>query len=450
MLKKIFTFILFVFSNLSYAMGIQELYSLALLNDPEFQIALKEKDASDANLGIARSYLLPNINYTFNRFSNNFDQSLVDDPSGTNTTNNLSYFSTNNQISINQTLFNKSQFANFQKGIAQVALGNETYRTKSFNLADRLSDAFFDVLLSQDQINFSNSQIRALTEQLKMNKGLFKYDQGTKTDILETESRLELAKTTYLHAQNTLLVNYRKLASIVGLSIEDLKREISPIQNNFDFFQVTNLSTKYFEENAEESNPDIQVAKKGIEISHQELNSKKGAFYPSLSLQGSFGTNQSQYVTQFNQQYRGTSIGVVLNVPIFTGGYNYFNMKQASANLEAATANYNFAREKKSIEIVNQLTTLESLKSQIISLSKAQKSTEFLIEATKKSFVAGYKTNIDILNAEQTLFQTQKDLAQSKYDYLKTYLKLQLAAGLFNQDVMADIDNRLLKNTRAN
>ena len=83
---------------------------------------------------------------------------------------------------------------------------------------------------------------------------------------------------------------------------------------------------------------------------------------------------------------------------------------------------------------------------QIQSLLKAEESIEFLKESSKKSFLAGYKTNLDILNAEQLLQQNKKDIAQAKYEYLLAFLRLKIAEGTLNQTDLADIEKNLQSN----
>ena len=436
-------FCLMILSNSAFSLSFQELYSAALLNDPEFQVALKEKESSDSYEGIGKSFFYPNISYTYNRFINNFDQFLVNDPAETNITNNLNYFSGISQISLNQTLFNKAQFANYKKSIAQVAFGKENYRSKSFQLANRLVAKYFDVLLNLDQINFYNSQINALKEQLNINEKLLQLEQGSKTDLLETQAKLQLAQTSLLSTQNMLRQCYRELSSITGAEVGFLEKNIILLKREFEFIRPLKEQENELDALAEVYNPDLSSAKKATEVAFEEVRSKQGAFFPTVSLQANYGTTQSQYVTQYNQQYRGGSIGVVVNVPIFTGGYDFYSSKQAKANYEVSVADYKSKKEKVSIEIMKQKNLLESLRSEISSLKKANDSIEFLIHSTKKSFLAGYRTNVDILNAEQLLFQNKKDLAQSKYNYLLAFLRLKITTGLFNEEDLSLLDQYL-------
>jgi protease secretion system outer membrane protein len=417
-----------------------------LVNDPELRVALKEKESADAYQGINRSFLLPNISYNYSRYKNNYDQSLVNDPQGNNSITNLEYFSSVNQLTVSQTIFNFSQFANYKKGIAQAALGIENYRSRSYQLADRLMTTYFDTLFIHDQIEAIQAQIKAYSEQLKINKKLYDLGQGTKTDILETQSRLEIAESSLFGYQSNLEQNYRKISSITGIKEGDLRSQLNRLNKKFVYLESGNFKSSDLIASALNYNPDIAAAKKNQEVYLQELRNKQGAFMPSLIIQGNLGTTQSQYVTQFNQQYTGSSIGLVLNVPIFTGGYNYYNIKQSQSNLEIAQAQFDLKKEKIAQEILKGVSLLASLKNQIQSLLKAEESIEFLKESSKKSFLAGYKTNLDILNAEQLLQQNKKDIAQAKYEYLLAFLRLKIAEGTLNQTDFADIEKNLQSN----
>ena len=122
---------LLVISPLTHAINVYELYSSALINDPEFQVAVAEKNAALQNEGINRSFLLPNLSYGYNKSYN--QQNLTILQSGQSGSTPYNYDSVINQLTLNQTIFNYAQYANYRKGIAQAAFGTETYKSKAQN-----------------------------------------------------------------------------------------------------------------------------------------------------------------------------------------------------------------------------------------------------------------------------------------------------------------------------
>lgn len=425
--KSLFVLVgLLTISPQSYSINISELYSSALINDPEFQVAIKEKDAALQNKGINRSFLLPNLSYGYYTAYN--QQNLTVLQSGQSGSTPYYYSSVVDQLILNQTIFNYAQYANYRKGIAQAAFGLESYKSKAQSLGIRLLTAYFDVLYAQDQIKFLESQIKALTNLSKINKKALELGQAAKTDFLETDSRLEIAKSQLLEAHGNHEINLRTLQSITGFSVTDLKENLDPLAKDFRFFPV-DLNLKDAEQMAIEINPEILAAKQAMEAAKQDFNAKRGAYYPTLSLQATYGQNISQYISQYNQQYTGGYIGVQLTVPIFAGGFNLYSTRQAQSNFEMAEADLNLKIEKLKIDLQKQRTSLNTLRSQIQALTKAKASTEILVDANRKNILYGMKGNIDLLNSEQQLVQVSRDLAKAKYDYMVAYGKFRVALG---------------------
>ena len=80
---------------------------------------------------------------------------------------------------------------------------------------------------------------------------------------------------------------------------------------------------------------------------------------------------------------------------------------------------------------------------QVQALQQALKSVESLLEASKLGQEVGLRTNLDVLNAQQQLYSTQRDLYQAEYNYLIRQLRLKAAAGMLTADDLAKINQAL-------
>ena len=287
-------------------------------------------------------------------------------------------------------------------------------------------------------------QIKTLSKQFEFNQKALQVGQSPITDLLETESRLEIAQSQLIEAKSNLTINLRALQSITGFKAEELKDHIDPLKKDFSFLMVEEESLEEIERVATANNPDILAAKQGVEAAKQDVNVKQGGHYPTVTLQGSYGKTISQYITQYNQQYTGGAIGAQLTVPLFVGGYNVYATRQAQSNFEMAQADLQMKTEKLKLELLKQFNGLKSLKAQVKALTIAQKSTLALVDANKKSVFNGIKTNIDLLIAEQQLLQVSRDLQKAKYDYLLAYAKLKIGIGSFQVSDLEKIASNLM------
>jgi protease secretion system outer membrane protein len=122
-------------------------------------------------------------------------------------------------------------------------------------------------------------------------------------------------------------------------------------------------------------------------------------------------------------------------MPLFSGGEVNARTNQAYANYQKAQADYEVTRDKLITELRRQYDLVVSGRQKIQALTAAQESATQLVNAMRKSVLAGDKINVDVLLAEKSLFNTRRDLAQTKYSYLIGYLKLcQLGGSLETDD----------------
>lgn len=128
------------------------------------------------------------------------------------------------------------------------------------------------------------------------------------------------------------------------------------------------------------------------------------------------------------------SIGVQLVIPIYSGGYANAVSKQAVAQKEKALADLENVRNRVMNELRKQYNGLKSSVAKIEALQNSVRSATLLVEATKQSVKGGVRINLDLLGAQQQLVSAKRDLAQARYSYLSSFVKLKVTAGTANLD----------------
>ncbi|EPM98691.1 ABC transporter permease, partial [Pseudomonas syringae pv. actinidiae ICMP 18804] len=185
------TAILLGTAPLSHAMGPFQVYELALRNDPTYLGALKERDAGLENRIIGRAGLLPRVSYNYNKGRNDSKATLKGGRE--DTTDHRHYNSFGSSLTIQQPLIDYEAYANYRKGLAQALFADETFRSKSQELLVRVLTLYTQALFAQDQISIARAKQQAFERQFAQNRQMFQQGEGTRTDILEAESRNELA-----------------------------------------------------------------------------------------------------------------------------------------------------------------------------------------------------------------------------------------------------------------
>lgn len=421
-------------SNSAQALNLFEAYELALRNDPVYRSASKDYEAGMENNPIGRSAVLPKLTASYNQNANRATQWGAQYTGGPNIAYNWNYPSNYSYVQVVQPIFSLDAFARWRQGIAQADLSQSKFIFNTQDLLLRVLQAYTDVLFSLDQLQFQTAERDAFYEQYKAAKSLNKNGEASVTDMLEAEAAYQVADAKLVDAKDAVENAKRKLDSMLGEPIESASK-LSKLSGNFQFINLPTTRFEDWKDKALASNAELKAATSNVEIAKQEYRKNHGAHYPVVNLIGAFSTQTSNTVTSINQTFNQTYVGVQLNMPLYSGGEVNARTNQAYSNYEKAQADFEVTRDKLITELRKQYDLVVSGKQKVQALSSAQESATQLVKAMRKSVSAGDKINVDVLLAEKGLFNTRRDLAQTKYNYLIAYLRLcQLGGSLDGDD----------------
>ena len=415
------------------ALNLMESYELALRNDPTFRSANKEYEAGMENDPIGRSAILPKVNASYNQNTNRATQWGAQYTGGPNVSYNWSYPSNYSYLQLTQPIFSLDAFARWRQGIAQADLAQSKFIFNTQDLLIRVLQGYTDVLFALDQLQFQTAERDAFLEQYKVAKSLNKGGEATLTDMLESEAAYQVAEAKVIDAKDTVENAKRKFDGIIGEPLESATK-LNKLSGNFQYLHLTTMRFEDWKDKALASNAELKAAANNMEIAKQEYRKNHGGHYPVVNLIGALSSQTSNTVTSINQTFNQTYVGVQVNLPIYSGGEINARTNQSYANYEKAQADYDVTRDKIITELRRQYDLVVSGRQKVQALSAAQESATQLVKAMRKSVLAGEKINVDILLAEKGLFNTRRDLAQTKYNYLIAYLKLNQLGGSLEVD----------------
>jgi protease secretion system outer membrane protein len=406
-----------------------EAYHAALLHDPTYRGAIFDNQAGQENIALGRAGLLPKVQAVYAPSKNRAEITT------TQTSINPSYDSLNATIQIKQPLINFAALATYKQGIAKAEYSDAQFVSRAQDLVLRLVGAYADAQYAEDQLALAIAQRDAYLEQMRVNVRLFKQGEGTKTDMLETQARASLAEAQVLEARDNLTTARHTLAGIVGMEITGL----APLNKDFNALPVEPASYEAWRDIALKKNAEIVALNAAVEVAQQEINRQYSGHAPTLDLVASYGKQNATTTNTYNQDSTVRSIGVELNFPIFSGGYTSAATRQAAAGYEKTRADLDAKISQISVEVQKQFSLVLSGSPKIEALIKSVESSSLLIEATKQSIKGGVRINLDLLNAQQQLYTSRRDLAQARYNYLLAYLRLRNAAGTLGAQDLMDI-----------
>ncbi|MCU1717096.1 TolC family outer membrane protein [Pseudomonas sp. 5P_3.1_Bac2] len=411
------------------ALGLLDSYYLALDSDPQFQGAIQEHEAGKQFRALGRAALLPRLVYSYNRGRSWSD--VTQSTTRGDISEQRDYDSYVSTFSLQQPLFDYEAYSRYRKGLSQALLADERFRSQSQQLLLRVLEAYSGALLAKEQIDLARSQKRSYNEQFKLNQRQFERGNGTKTDTLETQARFNLAQAQEIEAQDNQDSALRELERLVGVPLE-----IGDLEPLTEHFTVNPLVPSHYEawrDLAMAENPELASMRHAVDVAQYEVEQNRAGFLPRLGLYASSGKSKSGSENTYNQRYDTDSVGIQLSIPLFSGGETLAATRQASHRMQQSS----YELDDKVAETLNQVRKMFNLSSSSAAKIKAYElgveSAQTLVMATRKSIAAGVRVNLDLLNAEQQLFNASNELSKAKYDYLNAWTRLRFFAGVLSE-----------------
>ncbi|MDD5181465.1 MAG: TolC family outer membrane protein [Gallionellaceae bacterium] len=415
-----------------------ETYHAAQSQDAVIAAARAARRAGQEKLAQGRSLLLPSVNLSANstyndstiQYKNNFFF-----PSGTNRYNSSGY-----GVNLVQPLYNRQNWTIYSESELQVLQSDAQFGNAEQDLILRVAQAYFDILMAQDNVQLAEAQKIAISEQLEQAKRNFEVGTSTITDTHEAQARHDLTNAQEIAARNNLEIKKRTLQQLTNAmpsGLRQLGQQFKP-----EMPQTSDME-KWVDE-AQQHNLQLVVAQAAAELAEKEVVRNHAGHYPTLDLVANHSqsyANGSNYGV--GSDNRTTAIGVQLNLPLYQGGAIQSRLREAEANRDRAREELENVRRNIALQVRQAYLGVVDGVAQVKALQQALKSSESVLEASKLGQEVGVRTNLDVLNAQQQLYSTRRDLYQAEYSYLVSQLRLKAAAGTLSEDDLTKVNQAL-------
>jgi outer membrane protein len=282
----------------------------------------------------------------------------------------------------------------------------------------------------------------AISEQLASAKRNFEVGTATITDTREAQARFDRASAQEIAAENDLVTRRIALDQLVGRSSVQPKPLVAPVT----LPALTPEHVDTWVQQAEAQHPAIRRAQVALEVARLETAKARAAALPTVDAVASVSRARGAIGGTFGAA-EGTnssaSIGVQLNLPLYTGGSIQNRVKETLVLEERSREDLDAARRAVTQATRQAFYSLQSQAAQVRALEAAESSSQLALEATQLGYRVGVRVNLDVLNAQTQLYQTRRDLARARYDVLVGNLRLRQAAGQVSAADVASIDRLL-------
>ncbi len=419
------------------AQSLLDLYQAAREHDAAFQSARAQYEAARHRAEQARAGLLPTASVSASRSETQQD-------TRTTSSSQREFGTGSASLSVSQPLYRPANLAAFEQGKRQADAAQAQLTAASQDLIIRVSQAYFDVLSSQDTLAFVRAQKAAVSEQLASARRNFEVGTATITDTREAQARFDLVQAQEIAAENDLRVRKLALDTVTGRT--DAKP--LPLATPLALPAPEPSDVNAWVQQAEEASPSIRQARLGLEVARLETDRAKAGHLPTLDLNASRGYGRNlggTALSSTDSRTLSTQVGVTLNVPLFAGFATQNRIRETLSLEEKAQADLDNARRTVAQATRTAYLGLVSGTSQVRALEAAEASTQSALDANRLGYQVGVRINIDVLNAQSQLFQTKRDLAMARYNVLLGQLKLRQANGSLKPEDVGQINGLLAR-----
>jgi outer membrane protein len=441
MLKSLF-YILLTLNTIPHAQAsdLLDIYHHALENDPTFKAAYSTFMSNSEAVPQARAALLPQLTVGAQTSYNylNTDVPGVDGLNGPEL-----YGSNQWSIRASQAIFNYQSWAKVQQAKASVKAAHATFNDAAQDLILRTAKAYLDVLFSRDTLSFAEAKKRANKRQLDQAQERFNVGLVAITAVYEAKAAYDRSVSDVISAKNNQInqnENLLKLTNHVYEYLSPLRDSkiplIRPEPNNVDDWVTTGLKQNY----------NLFAAKYKLQAARENVRSQAAGSWPTLALQGNTvktlnQANNSNFFIPTRQQ--SANVALALNFPIFQGGLVEANTKQAQFDFQTSSE----LLEKSYRDVVVNSHIAFNTIIDGISKVKADRQTvisqQNSLESTDAQFQVGTRTMVDVVNAQQKLFEAQEQLASDQYRLINAMLLLKYLAGSLNINDLQEVNSWL-------
>jgi len=343
-------------------------------------------------------------------------------------------------VSVQQSLLNVSNFAEYKQAKAVAAKSEAIFLKEEKGLIMRLSEAYCNALYSEDNLDFSRVHIKATLDQLQQTKRRFEKGFGTITEVSEAQAAYDMALAEGVDILNGLEINRRELEHFTGVYPDKLSK-LDPEKIVLERPDPADVES--WVKLAQSDNYDVAAARHEIQITKKEVDKQRASRYPVINLVAGRNYSDSDNNYIIGSSYDTYSIGLQMSVPIYTGGYVSAAVRQAKAKRLKAQEQLSWRERGVESDIRKYFNGVISSISQIHAYDQAVKSSEIALKGTQKGFLAGLRTNTEVLDAEQKLISNRRNLAKSRYQYILNRLQLKDGVGTLSASDVEEINGWL-------
>jgi outer membrane protein len=415
--------------------SLNDFFTAALNNSPDLAVAREQWNVSSARKDQATGQILPQVSATAGVSNNNYT---------TNSTGLMTYRGENYAVGVNQVLFNWQAFLGRRQASLIENESEAQYYVTLANLLTQVADQYLQVLQAEDALRSVNSELGAITNQLKQVQTQYNLKLARITDLYATQARVASTQADKVVIESQVTINRENLRATTGIDVGALRRlpdtlQIEPMQETLELWlQRTRTNNK-----------DLVAHQLALQAADKQVSATRGTYLPQVSLAYQYQDTNLGFNNQLlSERTTSNYVGINVVVPIFAGGSNRARVREAFSMRDIAESQL----RQTEIEVLAHTRTsfaqAKTGESRVTAGEALAESTATAYTAMQRGYELGTVTTVDVLNALRDRFAAERDLQRARYDLIRARLTLRRDSGSLTADDIRDVNNLLTAEPR--
>ncbi len=422
-------------AGVEVSLSLQDAIATAFKNNKQIQIQEQEIEAARANILGAKAEFLPKLNanagYTHNGAVLNLGSSLA--RGAKKDVGVLTGYKNDNRIgiTIDESLYNGgANVANFKQAQLKLKAQEETLRAQKLDVEFETKRLYYGLLLAYETERITQELVNQAKSHYEDVKN--KFGQGTSSRFDLLQSKVQVSKLTpelvrANNAVNLIMADLKKLLGLKMAANVTIKEKLaySPMEiKEGEFLQQAYLNT-----------PEMTLKALGIDINKWAIQMARAGYRPQVSADLGYSYRSNNLGNMFNNRHSNWNAGFSISIPIFDGFSSKAKVDEARARYAQANLEKEDLIDAIAVDIRQACLDLKEAEALIYSQKDNIDEAREALRISEISYANGVGTNLDVLDAQVSSSQLEKNISEGIYNYLmaKAFLDRAMGAGLLKE-----------------
>ncbi len=404
------------------AVTLEEAIESALKVDPTLRASKFNEMATEENIAIARSKLLPQI--SLQGSSSQLTQTTTQDlAAGGSASRSFTGPSVNHQFVIRQALLKPKELPALKYAELQTEYMALKYKSDVNELKSKVVNAWVDLLCAQQIVIAYEKPLQLMQAAAKQERARYENGDSTKDAVMEAEAQYQNSIATHLQAIETLKTKQSAFENLTKIPAKALikKKIVTAALPEFNEADKAVIWQSF-----QNTSLELQMSKLQEQMQLERLKMAEADHKPTIDLIASLNLAQNDATSTQGYQYRNKQVGVQYTLPLFAGGGLSAVSRQASLGYQATSAEGEAFLSRLTSDFDASWGIVLSSSVRHKALLSGLSAGKEQVNSSNRGLELGVKSIADIANAEFVFARKINDLISATQEYIKTSIKIKI------------------------